>query len=75
MEEVRRHFGYTVDPRDEKFQELLAKKEKEQRKNLKEARKQEKQQKILTKLEGKSKAETKAAKTPENAAQNEKDDD
>lgn len=51
MEEVRRHFGFKVDSRDERFQELLAKKEKEQRKAMKEARKMEKQQKVLNKME------------------------
>jgi len=50
MEEVRRHFGYTVDPKDERFQEMLEKKEKEQRKAMKEARKLDKQRKVLEKL-------------------------
>lgn len=55
MEDVRRHFGYSVDPREERFQEMLAKKEKEQKKSMKEARKLEKQKRILEKLEGKGK--------------------
>ncbi|CAH0552080.1 unnamed protein product [Brassicogethes aeneus] len=50
VEEVRRHFGYTVDPRDEKFKEMLEKKEKEQKKQMKEARKKEKQEQMLGKL-------------------------
>ncbi|KAL1492243.1 hypothetical protein ABEB36_012722 [Hypothenemus hampei] len=50
IEEVRRHFGYTVDPRDERFQELLEKKEKEQKKQMKEARKKEKEAKLVKKL-------------------------
>lgn len=65
MEDVRRHFGYTVDSRDEKFQELLAKKEKEQRKAMKEARKIEKQQRLLDKIsqsDSNSKEKTKPIK-------------
>lgn len=38
-EEVRRHFGYTVDPRDERFQQMLEQKEKEERKQAKLERK------------------------------------
>jgi len=55
IEEVRRHFGYKVDPREERFQELLEKKEKEQRKAMKETRKQEREQKMMTLLLGKQK--------------------
>ncbi|KAG5671893.1 hypothetical protein PVAND_002062 [Polypedilum vanderplanki] len=50
IEEVRRHFGYTIHPKDERFKELLEKKEKEQRKALKEAKKQQKQSKMLEKM-------------------------
>lgn len=50
MEEVRRHFGYTVDVRDERFQELLQKKEKAQKKAMKEAKKLERQKAILNKM-------------------------
>ncbi|XP_070507736.1 large ribosomal subunit protein mL64 [Chironomus tepperi] len=50
IEEVRRHFGYTVHPKDERFKEMLEKKEKEQRKQLKEAKKQQKEAKLLTKI-------------------------
>lgn len=61
MEEVRRHFGYTVDPKDERFQELLAKKEKEQKKAMKEARKLEKQSRNLERIQSK---EGKSSKEP-----------
>ncbi|CAG7687317.1 unnamed protein product [Allacma fusca] len=50
MEEVRRHFGYIVDPRDERFQELLAKKEKAQKKAQKEAKKAERQKMLVERL-------------------------
>jgi hypothetical protein len=50
IEEVRRHFGYTIHPKDDRFKELLEKKEKEQRKALKEAKKQQKESKLLTKM-------------------------
>lgn len=56
VEEVTRHFGYAVDPRDEKFQEMLEKKEKEQRKASKEARRKAKETKMIEELH-KKKAE------------------
>jgi len=74
MEEVRRHFGYTVDHRDAKFQEMLAKKEKEQRRAMKEARKLEKQQKMLDRLEGKDPKE-KALPTKATKKEDKDDDD
>ncbi|CAG9808884.1 unnamed protein product [Chironomus riparius] len=64
IEEVRRHFGYTVHPKDERFKELLEKKEKEQRKAMKEAKKQQKEAKLLTKIaeQNKSSKDDKAEK-------------
>ncbi|XP_058832252.1 large ribosomal subunit protein mL64 [Topomyia yanbarensis] len=50
VEEVRRHFGFKVDPKDERFQEMLAQKEKEDRKKVKEAKRKEKEVKMLEKL-------------------------
>ncbi|XP_023015883.1 growth arrest and DNA damage-inducible proteins-interacting protein CRIF [Leptinotarsa decemlineata] len=50
IEEVKQHFGYTVDPKDEKFKELLEKKEKEQKKTMKEERRKAKEAKMLDKL-------------------------
>nr|AEE61978.1 unknown [Dendroctonus ponderosae] len=50
VEEVRRHFGYTVDPRDDRFKELLEKKEKEQKKSQKEARRKAREEELLKKL-------------------------
>lgn len=64
IEEVRRHFGYTVDPRDEKFKEMLEKKEKEQKKLMKEQRRKEKEEKMVDKmLKKKDVAETVEAKS------------
>ncbi|XP_055624849.1 growth arrest and DNA damage-inducible proteins-interacting protein 1 [Toxorhynchites rutilus septentrionalis] len=54
VEEVRRHFGFKVDPRDERFQEMLAQKEKEDRKKVKEAKRKEKEIKMLEKLKKKT---------------------
>ncbi|XP_075162336.1 large ribosomal subunit protein mL64-like [Haematobia irritans] len=54
VEEVRRHFGYKVDPRDERFKEVLEQKEKEDKKIQKEAKRQAKEQKLLSKLVAKS---------------------
>jgi len=50
MEEVRRHFGYTVDPRDERFKEMLAQKEKELKKEEKQAKIAEREKKALARL-------------------------
>lgn len=50
VEEVRRYFGYTVDPRDEKFKEMLEKKEKEQKKAMREAKRKAKEEKLIAKL-------------------------
>ncbi|KAG8230244.1 hypothetical protein J437_LFUL010873 [Ladona fulva] len=50
VEEVRRYFGFKVDPRDERFKEMLEKKEKEENKRIKEEKKKAKQAKILARL-------------------------
>ncbi|KAJ8869483.1 hypothetical protein PR048_028474 [Dryococelus australis] len=50
MEEVRRHFGFKVDPREERFQEMLAQKEKEEKKMAKEAKKKAREAKLLSSL-------------------------
>ncbi|KAF9416274.1 hypothetical protein HW555_006348 [Spodoptera exigua] len=54
VEEVRRHFGFKLDPRDERFQEMLAKREKEQKKLEKQARKEAKEKVMLAKLQQKN---------------------
>lgn len=51
MEEVRRHFGFTLDPRDERFQEMLAKREKEQKKQEKLAKREAKDKNMIAKLQ------------------------
>lgn len=50
IEEVRRHFGFKVDPRDDKFKELLEQKEREDRKKQKEAKRKAKEDKMMAKL-------------------------
>lgn len=50
MEEVRRHFGFKVDIRDERFKEMLAKKEKEEKKLEKEAKRKAREEKELARL-------------------------
>lgn len=74
MEEVRRHFGYTVHPNDEKFKEMLEQKEKEQKKVAKEARKRAKEEQMMSKLLNKNDPKAKAGdgKVAANKAQ---DDD
>lgn len=51
MEEVRRHFGFKLDPRDERFQEMLAKREKEQKKAERLAKKEAKEKMMIAKLQ------------------------
>ncbi|XP_071444524.1 large ribosomal subunit protein mL64 [Hetaerina americana] len=55
LEEVRQHFGFKVDPRDQRFKELLEKKEKEESKRIKAEKKKMKQAKMLEKLAGAAK--------------------
>lgn len=50
VEEVRRHFGYKVDPRDEKFKEMLEMKEKEDKKKMREEKKKAKENKMIEKI-------------------------
>ncbi|XP_045459463.1 growth arrest and DNA damage-inducible proteins-interacting protein 1 [Melitaea cinxia] len=54
VEEVRRHFGFTLDPRDQRFQEMLAKREKEQKKLEKQARMEAKEKAMIAKLQQKN---------------------
>lgn len=54
---MRRHFGFTVDPHDEKFKEMLEKKEKEQKKAKKEARRKAREDQMLEDLKKKSNVE------------------
>ncbi|KAI5633621.1 growth arrest and DNA-damage-inducible proteins-interacting protein 1 domain-containing protein [Phthorimaea operculella] len=54
VEEVRRHFGFKLDPRDERFQEMLAKREKEQKKAEKQAKKDAKEKMMIAKLQQKN---------------------
>ncbi|XP_017101546.2 large ribosomal subunit protein mL64 [Drosophila bipectinata] len=50
VEEVRRHFGFKVDTRDERFKEMLEQKEKEDKKKQKEAKRKAKEEKMMAKL-------------------------
>ncbi|KAK7862941.1 hypothetical protein R5R35_004897 [Gryllus longicercus] len=50
IEEVRRYFGFKVDPKDERFKEMLEKKEKEEKKLAKEAKKKAREAKYLSQL-------------------------
>lgn len=51
VEEIRRHFGYNIDTRDEKFQKMLAKKQKDEKKANKAAKKALKQELAQLKVE------------------------
>lgn len=50
IEEVRRHFGFNVDPKDERFKELLEQKEREDKKKAKEVKRKAKEEKMMAKL-------------------------
>ncbi|EDV97380.1 GH14728 [Drosophila grimshawi] len=50
IEEVRRHFGFKVDARDERFKEMLEQKEKEDKRKQKEAKRKVKEDKMMAKL-------------------------
>lgn len=50
IEEVRRHFGFTIDPKDDRFKEMVAAKEKEQKKKDKLAKQEEREKKAIAKL-------------------------
>ncbi|CAG0888532.1 unnamed protein product, partial [Darwinula stevensoni] len=50
MEEVREYFGYRVNPKDPRFQELMEAKEKEEKKKLKAQKKLEREAQKVVKL-------------------------
>lgn len=55
VEEVRRHFGFKIDPKDDRFKEMLEQKERAEKKALKEAKRKIKEANFMAKLqEGKS---------------------
>lgn len=54
VEEVRRQFGFKLDVRDDRFKELVAQKEKEDKKKQKEERRKVKEEKMLAKLQQKT---------------------
>lgn len=62
VEEVRRHFGYKVDPREEKFKEMLEQKEKEDKKRMKEEKRKVKEAKMISKI---SKTDSQSESTQE----------
>ncbi|CAL4125430.1 unnamed protein product [Meganyctiphanes norvegica] len=51
IEEVRQIFGFRIDPKDERFKQALEKKELEERKALKAAKKLEKQKRMISKMQ------------------------
>lgn len=75
IEEVRRHFGYTIDPRDDRFKEMLEQKEKAQRKALKESKRQDKESKIMAKLLTEKKGKAAAASPDESSEKIDENDE
>ncbi|KAF7993541.1 hypothetical protein HCN44_010136 [Aphidius gifuensis] len=58
VEEVRRQFGFKIDPRDERFKQMIEMKEKEDKKLKKAAKKEERSKKIMAQLMEQSKSVT-----------------
>lgn len=50
IEEVKKHFGYKIDPKDDRFKEMLAKREKEEKKKVREEKKKLREEKLLNAL-------------------------
>ena len=68
VEEVRRHFGYAVDPKDDKFKAMLEQKEKEEQKAEKSAKKAAKQEKILKRIQARAAEAGSGVEVPAGAA-------
>lgn len=47
IEEVKKHFGYKIDPKDDRFKEMLAKREKEEKKKSRDEKKKLREEKLL----------------------------
>ncbi|BES88138.1 Growth arrest and DNA-damage-inducible proteins-interacting protein 1 [Nesidiocoris tenuis] len=54
IEEVRRHFGFKIDPKDERFKEVLQQKEKALKKKAKEEKAKLRQEKLIAEMTKKS---------------------
>ena len=74
IEEVRQMFGFRIDPKDDRFKEALEKKEQEEKRATKAARKLKKQQKMIADIQkmaqqGNEKLEgdNQSSKEPQNA--------
>jgi ABC-type microcin C transport system permease subunit YejB len=67
VEEVRRHFGFKLDARDERFKEMLEQKEREDRKKQKEAKRQVKEAKMIEKLSARTAANEQGGEPPKTA--------
>lgn len=50
IEEVKKHFGYKIDPKDERFKEMLLKREKEEKKKIRDEKKKVREEKLLNYL-------------------------
>lgn len=50
IEEVKKHFGYKIDPKDERFKEMLVKREKEEKKKIRDEKKKIRDEKLLNYL-------------------------
>lgn len=50
IEEVKKYFGYKIDPKDERFKEMLVKREKEEKKKVREEKKKIREEKLINYL-------------------------
>lgn len=53
IEEVKKHFGYKIDPKDDRFKEMLVKREKEEKKKVREEKKKIREDKLLQQMQNK----------------------
>lgn len=75
IEDVRRQFGFRLDHRDPRFQELVEQKELEDKKASKALKKQKKQEIALKKLQQQFESHNEQLKRPEDNAEQTKNDD
>lgn len=82
MAEIRDQFGYNIDPRDDRFKQMLELKEKEDKKKKKEEKKKKREQKMLSwladqtkEMENDFKKDSKSSKASEQEAPIKPNDD
>jgi len=47
LKKLKKHFGYKIDPKDERFKEMLVKREKEEKKKARDEKKKIREEKLI----------------------------